>query len=62
MSQSKPTTHTINKAEQFLSGLIVPEVVNISYNTGTCALPDIYTLAAFGHCAYISGKALLPVL
>ena len=33
----------------------------ISYNTGTHALPDIYALA-LGHCAYISGKALLPML
>ena len=33
----------------------------ISYNTGTHALPDIYALA-LGHHAYISGKALLPVL
>ena len=42
------------------------EVVYISYNTGTCALPDIYVLAlglhALGHRAYISGNALLPVL
>ena len=30
--------------------MIVPEVVYISYNTGTYALPDIYTLA-LGHCA-----------
>ena len=39
---------------------------NISYNTGTRALPDIYALAlgraARGHRAYISDKALLPVL
>ena len=33
----------------------------ISYNAGACALPDIYALA-LGHCAYISGKALLLVL
>ena len=34
---------------------------SISYNTGTRALPDIYTLSLRGR-AYISGKALLPVL
>ena len=39
----------------------VPEVEYISYNTGTRALPDIYALA-LRHRAYISGKALLPVL
>ena len=33
----------------------------VENNTGTRALPDIYTLA-LGHRAYISGKALLPVL
>ena len=46
----------------------VLEVVYISYNTGTCALPDIIicthprALRALGHYAYISGNALLPVL
>ena len=39
----------------------VPEVEYISYNTSTRALPDIYALT-LGHRAYISGKALLPVL
>ena len=33
-----------------LGGFIVPKVQHISYNTGTHALPDIYTLA-HGHCA-----------
>ena len=33
----------------------------ITYNTGIRALPDIYALA-LGRRAYISGKALLPVL
>ena len=33
----------------------------ITYNTGTHALPDIYALT-LGRRAYISGKALLPVL
>ena len=40
---------------------IVLEVLHISYNIGTCALPDIYALA-LGCCVYISGKALLPML
>ena len=46
---------------RFWQILRVPEVEYISYNTGARALPDIYALA-FGRCAYISGKALLPVL
>ena len=33
--------------------LIVLKVQHISCNTGTCAL---------GHCVYISGNALLPML
>ena len=41
--------------------LRVSEVEYITYNTGTRALPDIYALA-LGRRAYISGKALLPVL
>ena len=51
-------------AEQLTSGLgrfLECQKCNISYNTGTRALPDIYLLA-LGRCAYISGKALLPVL
>ena len=47
-------TQTINTAEQFSFRfgwfLRVPQVVYISYNTGTCALPDIYALA-LGRCA-----------
>ena len=35
--------------------------LDISYNTGIRALPDIYALA-LGRRAYISGKALLSVL
>jgi len=39
----------------------VQEVLHISCNTGTHALPDMSTLA-LGCCAYISGNALVPVL
>ena len=44
--------------------LRVPEVYHISYNMGTRALPDMYALgpAALGLLAYISGKALVPML
>ena len=41
---------------------------HISYNMGTRALPDMYALspqvgpAALGLLAYISGKALMPML
>ena len=35
--------------------------IRISYNIGNHALSDIYALT-LGHRAYISGKALLPVL
>ena len=42
------------------------EVVYISYNTGTRALPDIYALAlglcVLGHRAYILVNAFFPVL
>ena len=41
--------------------LRVPEVLHISCNTGTRALPDMYALA-LGRRAYISGNALVPVL
>ena len=37
------------------------KVANISYNTGTRALPDIHALA-LRYRAYISDNALLPVL
>ena len=36
------------------------EVEHISYNIGTCALPDMY-MYALGLLTYISGKALMPV-
>ena len=44
--------------------LRVPEVYHISYNMGTHALLDMYALspAALGLLAYISGKALMPML
>ena len=37
------------------------KVKHISCNTGTRALPDMSALA-LGHCADISGNALVPVL
>jgi len=41
---------------------ILLKVEHISYTMGTCALPDIYTLALGPASAHISGKALIPMV
>ena len=44
-----------------MGGFVECQKYNISYDTMTGALPDVYILA-LGHHVYISGKALVPVL
>ena len=47
------------KADFKSAGSLSVYVVDISYNMGTCALPDMYALRLL---VYILGKALMPML